>query len=85
MSRRRVLTNEQETALEFWYSHFERARSEIGTVDSKCRELGISEDAFRDAIRRVRKQDVRSTKRKLSEAELNQLLDDIPRGTTEVV
>ena len=81
MSRRRVLTPEQETALEAWYSNYER----IGTVDAKCRELGISEDAFRDAIKRVRGQETRAVKRKLSDAELNQLADAISRGTLGVV
>lgn len=79
MTRRRVLTTDQERALEAWYSDFER----IGTVDEKCRELGISEDTFRDAVRRVRGETVRNTRRKLSEAEINQLIDDISRGTLE--
>lgn len=80
MSRRRRLTDEQEAALEAWYSDYER----IGTVDDKCRELGISEDAFRDAVRRVRGLETKPTRRKLSEAELRQLIDGISRGTNEV-
>jgi hypothetical protein len=82
MSRRRVLLPDQERALELWYRDYER----IGTVDEKCREYGISEDAFRDAIKRQRSLDVRSMQRKLAEAivqaEISQLIDGIPRGTS---
>jgi hypothetical protein len=80
MTRRRALTDEQETALEAWYSDYQR----IGTVDEKCRELGISEDTLRDAIKRVRGQITKPLKRKLSQADINQLIDDISRGTSEV-
>lgn len=79
MSRRRVLTDDQCRDLEAWYSNYQR----IGTIDEKCREAGISEDTFRDAIRRVRGEVPRPLKRKLSEAEINQLLDGIPRETSE--
>jgi hypothetical protein len=80
MTRRRALTDEQEAALEAWYSDYQR----IGTVDEKCRELGISEDTLRDAIKRVRGQITKPLKRKLSQADINQLIDDISRGTSEV-
>jgi cytochrome c553 len=79
VSRKRVLTDAQCQDLEAWYSNFQR----IGTVDEKCREVGISEDTFRDAIRRVRGETPRPLRRKLSEAEINQLADDISRGTPE--
>jgi len=77
MSRKRVLSESQEIELERWYSDYQR----IGTVDEKCKELGISEDTLRDAVRRVRGLDTKPLKRKLSEAEINQLIDDISRGT----
>lgn len=79
MSRRRALTPDQERELERWYSDFQR----LGTVDDKCREYGISEDTLRDAVRRVRGEDVRNTRRKLTQAEINQLVDDISRGTSK--
>jgi len=81
VTRRRSLTDEQCQQIERWYSDYER----VGTVDDKCREFGISEDTLRDAIRRARGEDVRNLKRKLSEADINQLIDDISRGTPEVV
>ena len=79
MSRRRSLTDEQEVALERWYSDYQR----IGTVDEKCRELCISEDTLRDAVKRVRGQDTKQLRRKLTAAELIRLTDDISRGTSE--
>jgi hypothetical protein len=79
MTRRRALTPDQEAALEAWYSDYQR----IGTVDEKCRELGISEDTLRDAVKRVRGQEARPLRRKLSQADINQLIDDISRGTNE--
>lgn len=79
MSRLRKLTDAQEIELEAWYSSYERA----GTIDAKCRELQISEDTLRDAVRRVRGEITKPLRRKLSEAEINTLLDDISRGTQE--
>ncbi len=77
MTRRRALTPEQEVALERWYSDYQR----IGTVDEKCRELGISEDTLRDAIKRVRGEDTKPLRRKLSQADIDRLIDGISRGT----
>jgi hypothetical protein len=79
MTRRRALTDEQERDIERWYSDYERA----GTIDEKCREYGISEDTLRDAVKRVRGEITKPARRKLTDAELNTLLDDISRGTLE--
>lgn len=82
MTRRRALTDEQCAELARWYEDYQR----IGTVDEKCRELGISEDTLRDAVRRARGEEPRPLRRKLSQADINQLIDDISRGTkSEVV
>ena len=63
----------------------EPLRRELRTIQAEIAglrtELGISEDTLRDAIRRRRGADTRPTRRKLSEAELNQLIDGISRGT----
>lgn len=79
MSRRRALTDEQVKLAAAWFDDFER----VGTFEQKARELNVCEDTLRDAIRRARGEDPRPLKRKLSEAELNQLIDDISRGTLE--
>lgn len=79
MSRRRALDEQKAIDLERWYSDYER----VGTIDDKCRELGISEDTLRDTIKRVRGQDPRPLRRKLTSAEISQLIDDISRGTTK--
>jgi hypothetical protein len=77
MSRKRALTEQQAIDAEAWFSEYER----IGTVDAKCRELGVSEDTLRDAVRRVRGEITKPMRRKLSDADIDRLLDDISRGT----
>ncbi len=48
MTRRRVLTDEQCKNLAAWFSQL-RA---LGSVQAKCRELGVSRTALYDAIAR---------------------------------
>lgn len=79
MTRRRALTDEQSAALAAWYADYER----VGTFAEKCRALGVSEDTARDAIKRARGELPRPVRRKLTEAEINQLVDDISRGTSD--
>jgi hypothetical protein len=79
MSRKRALTEQQAIEAEAWFSDYER----VGSLESKARQLGCDQETLRDAIKRVRGIAPRPLRRKLSEAELNQLLDDIPRGTLE--
>lgn len=79
MSRRPALTEQQAIDAEAWFSDYER----VGTLERKARELGVDTETLRDAIKRKRGIAPRPLRRKLSDAELNQLLDDIPRGTLE--
>jgi hypothetical protein len=71
MSRKRALTEQQAIDAEAWFSEYER----IGTVDAKCRELGVSEDTLRDAVRRVRGELTKPIRRKISEAESSRMLE----------
>jgi hypothetical protein len=80
MSRKRALTDEQEAAASAWFNDYER----VGTFEQKAKELGVDTETLRDAIKRARGITPRPLRRKLTNAELNQLLDDIPRGTEEV-
>jgi hypothetical protein len=77
MSRKRALTEEQEAAAAAWFNDYER----VGTFEQKAKELGVDTETLRDAIKRARGLMPRPLRRKLTNAELNQLLDDIPRGT----
>jgi hypothetical protein len=79
MSRRRALTDEQAQLAAIWFDDFER----VGTFEQKARELNVCEDTLRDAIRRARGEDTKPLKRKLDQAEIDRLLDDISRGTLE--
>lgn len=81
MTRRRALTDEQAKLAAAWFDDFER----VGTFEQKARELNVCEDTLRDAIARAKGKDPRPLKRKLDEAELIRLLDDIPRGTIDEV
>jgi DNA invertase Pin-like site-specific DNA recombinase len=77
MGRRRALTPEQSQAAAAWFADFKR----IGTFEQKAREMGVSEDTLRDAIKRARGEDPKPVKRKLTAAEIDRLVDDISRGT----
>ena len=79
MTRRRALTEQQAIEVELWFRDYER----VGSLNAKARELNVSKDTLRDAIARVRGGETRPLRRKLSESELNQLVDDISRGTLE--
>jgi hypothetical protein len=80
MSRKRRIDDpEQEKALLAWFNDYER----VGTFKDKARELQVDEETLRDTIKRLRGETPRPVRRKLTMAELNQLLDDIPRGTED--
>jgi hypothetical protein len=80
MSRKRRIDDpEQEQALLAWFEDYQR----VGTLKDKARELQVDEETLRDTIKRLRGELPRPTRRKLTTAELNQLLDDIPRGTED--
>lgn len=76
MSYPRALTDQQASDLELWYRDFER----VGTFAGKCREMGVSRDTARDAIRRMRGIDTKTVRRKLSAFEVDQLADQLLGG-----
>jgi hypothetical protein len=81
MSRPRALTDEQAIAAEAWFADYER----VGTFEEKAKALGITGATLRDAIRRVRGQDTKCTRHKLSAFEIErfaQQLAEGPRGPT---
>lgn len=80
MSRRRALDDEQIAALNAWYCDYER----VGSLAEKARELNVDEQTIRDAIARVRGLSPRPVKRKLTTAEINQLIDGIHVEPSEV-
>lgn len=75
MSHPRALTEQEAIAAEQWFTEYER----IGTFNAKAAELGVSRDTLRDAIRRVRGEDTRTTRTKLNEAELEALCNEVNR------
>lgn len=81
MSRKRALTEQQAIDAAAWFTAYER----VGSFAGKAKEMGVDEETLRDAIKRVRGERPRPVRRKLSDAEFNQLIDDISRGTSEVV
>jgi hypothetical protein len=79
VTRRRALDEQQAIDAEIWFREYER----VGTLEAKARSLNVDVETLRDAIKRVRGQEPRPLRRKLSDAELNQLISDISRGTAE--
>lgn len=69
MTRARRLTNEQAQLAAIWYEDYER----VGTFEEKARELHVDAQTLRDAIRRVRGEDTKGTRQKLSQAEIDEL------------
>lgn len=62
MTHPRALSEQQAIDLEAWYGQYER----IGSVRAKCEELGITPHTLYDAVRRIRGQETRVTRDKLS-------------------
>lgn len=62
MTHPRALSEQQAIELEAWYGQYER----IGSVRAKCEELGITPHTLYDAVRRIRGQETRVTREKLS-------------------
>lgn len=62
MSKPRVTTDEQCTALAAWFADLRR----LGTVQSKARELGISVSALYDAIARGQQRPTAGERMKLA-------------------
>lgn len=56
----------------------------MGTFSAKARELGVTKDTLRDAIRRVRGLDTRNTREKLSSLEIDALANELLGGTCHV-
>lgn len=71
MTHPRALTEQEAIEAEQWFTDYER----VGTFEEKARELGVAKDTLRDAIRRVRKQNTRVTREKLSTSELVKLVE----------
>jgi hypothetical protein len=74
VSRRRVLTDEQCQELAVWA----QSRSSYA---AKARELGVSEPTLRDAIARGLGRDTSATRRKLSQTEIDEFVNEVARGT----
>lgn len=79
MSRRRVLTDEQSSDLATWF----RQLRLLGSVQSKCRELGISRTALYDAIARAEDRLTSGGRHKLTHAELEELCDLVSHETLQ--
>lgn len=71
MSRRRALSEQQAIDAEAWFSDYER----VGTLQGKANELQVDVETLKDAIRRVRNQDTKPQRRKLSTAEIDELAE----------
>jgi hypothetical protein len=73
MSRKRRIDDpEVERELLVWFNDYER----VGTLKSKAKKLQVDEETLRDTIRRLRGEMPRPARRKILDAELNQLLDE---------
>lgn len=79
MSRRRALSEQQAIAAEAWFSDYER----VGTLQAKANELQVDVETLKDAIRRVRNQDTKPQRRKLSTAEIEELVEFVSRESTQ--
>lgn len=77
MSAPRKLTDEQCRELAQW---FQSVRN-LGTVAAKAKALGISKPALYDAIARGEGRMPSATRHKLSELEIEQLAEEVSRGT----
>lgn len=77
MSHPRALNEQQAIDAEAWYQEYER----VGTLAAKCKELGITPHTFMDTIKRVRKQDTRLTREKLSAADIDALANEVLAAT----
>jgi hypothetical protein len=73
MSRTPRFSDEECKGLAEWFTTL---RS-MGSVAAKARELKISEVALRDAIARGQGRDTSATRKKLSEADIEALADDL--------
>lgn len=67
MTHPRALPDDEAVKLERWYSEYECIKASLVSVTAKCRELGITKVTFYDTVRRVRGQDTKHVRRKLSE------------------
>lgn len=79
MSRRRALSEQQAIDAEAWFSDYER----VGTLQAKANELQVDVETLKDAIRRVRNQDTKPQRRKLSTAEIEELVEFVSRESTQ--
>jgi predicted DNA-binding protein YlxM (UPF0122 family) len=77
MSAPRKLTDEQCKELAEWF----KTLRGLGSVHAKAKELGISKPALYDAIARGEGRMTSATRHKLSELEIEQLVDEVSRGT----
>lgn len=73
MSHPRAISEQQAIELELWYREFER----VGTFSAKAKEVGVTRITLRDTIRRVRGEDTRTIRRKLSALEIEQLVSNL--------
>lgn len=73
MTHPRALDDDTATQLERWYAEVEA----LGTVAAKCRELGISRATFYDTIARVRGHETKPMREKLSNWQMQELVDPI--------
>jgi hypothetical protein len=76
VSRTPRFSDEECKALAEWFTTL---RS-MGSVAAKARELQISEVALRDAIARGQGKDTSATRKKLSEADIDKMADELLRA-----
>ena len=76
MTHPRALDEQAAIELERWYQDYER----VGSVRSKCQELGITAHTLYDTVRRIRGQDTRVIREKLATFHMEQRLTVISVG-----
>lgn len=76
MSRKRRFTDDECKNLAEWFANLRR----MGSVAAKAREFQISEVALRDAIARGQGKDTSATRKKLSEADIDKMADELLRA-----